>query len=189
VADALVSRQETAGLSISVWTIFLGFCEIGLSGFGGVLPWARRVIVERRRWLTEREFAELLGMCQILPGGNVINLAVCVGARYQGPLGSAAAVSGLMLAPFLIVSLIYLVYSQGGNLAPVSAALRGAAVVAVGLLFSTGVRLTLPYRRQAWALIFVAASFVAVGLFHWPLIPVVAALAPVSILYARYLAR
>ena len=60
-------------------TLFTGFLKIGLLGFGGVMPWARRVLVEERQWLTEREFAEMIGMCQILPGPNVVNLVVGLG--------------------------------------------------------------------------------------------------------------
>ena len=76
---------------VSRATLFAAFLKIGLLGFGGVMPWARRVLVEERAWLSDREFAELLGMCQVLPGPNVVNLAVILGARWQGAVGSLLA--------------------------------------------------------------------------------------------------
>ncbi|MDP3440180.1 MAG: chromate transporter, partial [Azonexus sp.] len=51
--------------------LFLGFSSVGLSGFGGVLPFARRMLVEERCWMTAEEFNAQLGLCQFLPGPNV----------------------------------------------------------------------------------------------------------------------
>ncbi|HEY3533657.1 MAG TPA: chromate transporter, partial [Casimicrobiaceae bacterium] len=76
--------------------LFASFLKMGLLGFGGVLPWARRVLVDERRWLSDREFAELIGLCQVLPGPNVVNLAVIIGSRTHGPLGSLIAVSAIL---------------------------------------------------------------------------------------------
>ncbi len=55
----------------SVAELFAGFFYVGVCGFGGVLPWARQMIVEQRKWLTPAEFAEMLGLCQFLPGGGI----------------------------------------------------------------------------------------------------------------------
>ena len=73
--------------------IFMGFLGLGLTSFGGALPLARRTIVEQRRWLTAAEFTDLLGLCQFLPGGNVINLSVALGMRFRGLRGALAAYS------------------------------------------------------------------------------------------------
>ena len=110
---------------VSLGQLFRGFCLIGLSGFGGVLPWARRYIVERYRWLPPAEFAALLGLCQIMPGPNVMNLAVCLGSRFHGWRGALAAPLGMMLAPMLIVLAFGLAYLHYGELAAVRAMLRG----------------------------------------------------------------
>ncbi|MEY4592333.1 MAG: chromate transporter subunit, partial [Pseudomonadota bacterium] len=80
---------------VGVWALFLGFSTVGLSGFGGVLPFARRMLVERRQWLSGEEFNSLMGMCQFLPGPNVVNLAVCVGRRFAGVSGAISGVLGL----------------------------------------------------------------------------------------------
>src|SRR5512141_3438691 len=96
---------ETASplTSIGQATLFATFVKMGLLGFGGVLPWARRVIVDERGWLDDREFAQLIGLCQVLPGPNVVNLAVIIGARTQGPIGSLIAVSGILFVPVALM--------------------------------------------------------------------------------------
>ncbi len=86
--------------------LFITFTFIGLSGFGGVLPWARRTLVEQKQWLSSQEFNALLGVCQLVPGPNIVNLAVCVGERFGGVRGAFSAVGGLMLAPMTVVILL-----------------------------------------------------------------------------------
>ena len=81
--------------------LFVGFLWLGLIGFGGVLPLARSMLVERRRWLSGEQFTELLGLCQFLPGGNVINLSV-VGMEFRGLRGALCALLGLISAPTAI---------------------------------------------------------------------------------------
>ena len=92
--------------------LFLGFSRIGMSGFGGVLPWARRMLVEQEKWLTTEEFSAMLGICQIVPGPNIVNLGVCVGSRFAGVRGAFAAVMGLMLGPVTIVILLGILYEH-----------------------------------------------------------------------------
>ena len=82
------------GAAPSCGELARGFCEIGLLGFGGVLPWARWMVVEQRRWLTGAEFTDLLALCQFLPGPNVVNLSVALGARFQGARGALASLAG-----------------------------------------------------------------------------------------------
>ena len=90
----------------SVGALFMGFLEVGLMGFGGVLAIARRMLVESRRWLTPAEFTDLLALCQFLPGGNIMNLSVAVGLRFRGWRGAVAAITGLMAVPCAIVIVI-----------------------------------------------------------------------------------
>ena len=98
--------------AISRRTLFASFLKMGLLGFGGVLPWARRVIVDERRWLDDREFAELIGLCQVLPGPNVVNLAVIIGSRSHGPVGSLIAVTGILFVPVGVMLLIATFYAS-----------------------------------------------------------------------------
>src|SRR5574343_2093802 len=103
--------------------LFLGFSRVGLSGFGGVLPWARRLLVDTERWLTAEEFNVLLGLCQFLPGPNVVNLAVAVGVRCCGWRGAVAGALGLMMVPVLIALLLGLLYQHYGELPAVQSML------------------------------------------------------------------
>ena len=167
---------------VTLGALFLAFVEIALSSFGGALAWARRVLVERRGWLGAREFGEMLGLCQALPGPNVVNLSIFLGTRYHGLAGAAVAFAGFILVPLLVVLLpLALLYTYGGHLELVRSALHGVASAAAGLLLATGLKMVWPYRREPWALGIGALAFGGVGLLHWPLLAVVAVLAPLSI--------
>lgn len=149
--------------------LFLGFSSVGLSGFGGVLPFARRMLVEERRWLAAEEFNTLLGLCQFLPGPNVINLSVAVGSRYQGVAGAIAAVAGLLGGPMLIVLLLALLYDHFGNLAVIQGMLRGIAAVGCGLLFATAIRMGGAIKEKGAYLPFAVLVFAGIALLRWPM--------------------
>ena len=100
---SLDSPKTVSGRPLGKLELFMGFAEMGLCGFGGVATIARHVIVDKRRWMSEHDYATLLGMGQILPGGNIINMTVMLGDRFQGPLGSIVALSGLMIMPLVIL--------------------------------------------------------------------------------------
>jgi chromate transporter len=149
--------------------LFLGFSRVGLSGFGGVLPWARRLLVETEGWLTAEEFNVLLGLCQFLPGPNVVNLAVAVGVRFCGWRGAVAGALGLMLGPFLVALVLGLLYNHYGELPAVQSMLHGITLVGAGLIIATGIRMGLNVKNRALYLPFAAAAFVSITLLHWPL--------------------
>ncbi|HEY4298097.1 MAG TPA: chromate transporter [Paraburkholderia sp.] len=158
--------------------LFGAFFVIGLTGFGGVLPWARRMLVERRRWLTDREFAELLPLAQLLPGPNVSNIATILGRQYRGAIGAAVAVSGLYLAPTIITIGLGYAYARWGQ-APVTAhLLAGLMPVATGLVISTVLKLITSLPRDLRNAALVVATFVAIGILKLPLLFVLAVLGP-----------
>ncbi len=165
--------------------LFVGFLAIGLSGFGGVLPWARRVVVERRRWLSEAEFTDLLGLCQFLPGPNVINLSVALGARFRGVAGSAACFAGLMAAPMAIVLVLGALQARYGALPVVQHLFRGLAAGASGLVLATAIRIGAPLRRHPAGLAIGLGAAAALALARLPLLPVLLAAAPLGILLTR----
>ncbi len=161
----------------------LAFAGIAVMGFGGVLPWARRMLVEKRRWLTGEEFTEILSLGQFLPGGNIINVSVVIGGRFRGPLGSVVAVVGLMAAPIAVVLLVGALYLHFHDVPRVQGALGGVSAAAVGLIMSMGVKMLHPLvvKRALVPLLFAAATFVAVGLLRIPLPIAVLVLASISI--------
>ncbi|SUI66502.1 chromate transporter, chromate ion transporter (CHR) family [Serratia marcescens] len=151
--------------------LFLGFLWLGLIGFGGVLPMARSMLVERRRWLSSEQFTELLGLCQFLPGGNVINLSVAVGMEFRGLRGALCALLGLISAPTAIVVGLGVVYARFQNDPHVQHVFAGLAAAAAGLLLSTGIKMLLPLRGKWPALAIVALALIAIAWLRLPLLP------------------
>ena len=129
--------------------LFSGFMKLGLMGFGGVLPLAHQLVVEDRKWLDEDSFTNLLGVCQLLPGGNIINMAVAIGYQFQGTKGAISAVFGLIFAPTIIVILLYELYSQFQNIPVIKHMIEGLAAAAAGLLFSMGLKMLRPILKKS----------------------------------------
>ncbi len=110
--------------------LFLGFMRIAAFSFGGVLPWARYVLVERRRWLSPSEFTDMLALCQLLPGPNIVNMSVAIGARFHGPKGALASISGLMGLPIAVVLSLAMIYERFESVPAVDRALGAMAAAA-----------------------------------------------------------
>lgn len=146
-----------------------GFSRVGLSGFGGVLPWARRLLVETEGWLTAEEFNVLLGLCQFLPGPNVVNLAVAVGVRFCGWRGAVAGALGLMLGPFFVALVLGVLYGLYGELPAVQSMMHGITLVGAGLIIAMGIRMGLNVKNRVIYLPFAAVAFVGIAVLHWPL--------------------
>ncbi|MBU64021.1 MAG: chromate transporter [Cupriavidus sp.] len=162
-------------------TLFFEFARMGLSGFGGVLPFVRRSVVERNRWLDDRDFVEILSLGQVLPGPNVINLALMLGLRFAGLRGALAAFCGLVFVPMVVVLCMMGLYLRYQDVPQVQQALAGMTAVAAGLVLSTGVKLAQSQPRTVRAVMVGASAFVAIGLLRWPLLPVMAVLVPVAL--------
>jgi chromate transporter len=154
--------------------LFKVFNRLALQGFGGVLPIAQRELVERERWLTQPQFVELLSISQVLPGPNIVNLALMFGDRYFGWRGATAALAGIMLAPLVIVLLMAVLYAKFAVLPVVAGALRGMGAVAAGLVITTGLKLAVTLRENPmgaqWCACFTALSFASIALLRWPLV-------------------
>lgn len=161
--------------------LFLGFFQTGLSGFGGVMPHARRVLVDERRWLTDAQFTELLSLGQTLPGPNVANMAVVVGDRFHGWRGSLLAVTGLLTAPLVIVLGLAHLHARHAQAAPLVRVLAGVAAGAAGLLFATAGKLAQGLPREAWSGALLAATFLAVAWLRLPLPLVLLTLGPAGV--------
>jgi chromate transporter len=169
--------------------LFLGYLKVGLLGFGGVAAWARRVIVEERHWLTEREYAEILGLGQVLPGPNVGNAAVMIGRRFHGLAGALLATGGLYAAPLAILIGLCLFYDRYGQLPAVAPAMAGIAAGAAGMVIGTALKMTGKLRLDAASLaVLLLAAAAAAGL-RLPLPLIVVVLAPASVALSLWRAR
>ena len=174
----------------SLSELFRAFFSMALHGFGGVLPWARRAIVEEKRWMTAQEFNEAFAVSQFLPGANVVNLAVIFGGRLHGAAGAAVALAGLLLPPMAIVLTLGALYGRYGDIDALQRVLGGVAAAAAGLIGAIVIKMAQPLLRQGVpGLAVAAAGFVAVGVMRWPLPYVLVVLAPVSIALAAWMRR
>lgn len=165
----------------TVLELFKGFLILGLTGFGGVLPLARHMVVDQRRWLTGVEFTELLGLCQFLPGGNIINLSVGIGLRFRGIPGAVAALVGLIAAPIVVVLVLGVIYARYRTEPHVVNMFAGLAAAAAGQLVSMAVKLALPLQRKPVSIAIAVVIFGAIVGFHLPLVPTMLVMAPISI--------
>jgi chromate transporter len=173
--------RERSFASPTLGELFAGFLFTGLSGFGGVLPWARRMVVEQRRWLSGPEFTDLLALCQFLPGPNVLNLAVTIGARFAGVSGAIVASLGLMAAPMVIVIVLGMIHARYGHLAWVEHGFAGLAAAASGLVLSMAVKISAPLRTRPAAAAMAAVTFLVIAVLRVPLLPAMLILAPISV--------
>lgn len=181
MAETLTDHTSASTAEPSVTAIFAGFFMVGVRGFGGVLPWARRTIVEERKWLTAAEFTEVLGLCQFLPGGNIINVSIAVGSRFRGASGAVAAILGLMLAPVAIVIGMGAVYDQFAEQPVVRRAFAGLAAAASAFVLTASLKIAAPLRGRWLAMAVAAVTFVAIAMIRLPLPLAMPVLAVVSI--------
>jgi chromate transporter len=159
--------------------IFLGFARIGLLGFGGVAAWARHVIVEERRWLTEREYAETAGLAQVLPGPNVGTAAIFIGRHFAGWQGAVAATAGLYAGPLVILLLLAGMQDVLTSWERLPALMKGLALAAAGLLIGAGLRM-LQNLALSWPFLLVAAVACAAAVARIPLWQILLVLAPLG---------
>ncbi len=183
------SAAPTAGPR-SAGELFVAFHRLALQGFGGVLPVAQRELVERRGWLTKEAFLELLSAGQVLPGPNVVNMALIYGDRCFGLRGAAAALAGILAAPTAIVLLLAALYAQFVHLPAVAGALRGMGAVSAGLIVATALKLLPTLRANPLgvplALAIAVATVVAMALLRWPLVAVIVGLGGAATLAAAW---
>jgi chromate transporter len=189
--------------------LFLLFSQLGLSSFGGgVSAWMHRAFVERRGWLGETEFSAALALARIMPGVNVLNLAVLIGQRLRGAPGAAVAALGLLVGPSLAAIGLTVAYDALAGSAVLHAAIEGAAAAAAGLLIAMGLSSAAhgaggamrgehrpeaaaagpswfaPRWQNLGATAVLLTVFVLIGLMRLPTVPVVLCVAPLSIALA-----
>jgi chromate transporter len=185
----MIDTDEDRTQRPGIGALFTGFLGLGLMGFGGVLPMARRMMVDDRRWLTAAEFTDLLGLCQFLPGGNIINMSVAVGMKFQGWRGALASIFGIIAAPTAIVICLGAIYDRYRQDPHVEHLFAGLAAAAAGLLVALAWKVMKPLLKKPAALAIVAALFLAIAVLRLPLLATMLVMAPVSILLSWRLSR
>ena len=173
-------------LSPTLGAIAWVFLAIGMQSFGGGMSaWIRREVVQRRGWLEERQFVGGMALSQIAPGANGVNLAVFVGTTLRGAAGAGAAVAGMLIGPALLVLLIGAAFVRLRDVPGVESAMAGVGAAAIGLNVANGARLSRRNLRGVPPVVLVIAIAAAVGLFGAPLLAVLVAALPLSLLLAR----
>jgi chromate transporter len=163
--------------------LFVAFAKMSLAGFGGVLYWARRGIVDRHRWMTAEEFNETYALCHFLPGPNIVNLSVVFGSRFRGVAGGIAAFAGLVGPPMVIATILAALYARYGEIDALRRILAGVSCAAIGLLLATVLRMMMPLlrKRDLVGLVPLAAVFIAIGVARLPLQAVLLVAIPLSV--------
>jgi chromate transporter len=163
--------------------LFLAFAKMSLAGFGGVLVWARRGIVDQHRWMTAEEFNETFALCHFLPGPNIVNLSMVFGSRFRGLAGGIAAFTGLLLPPMALMTILGALYARYGEIDVLRRILAGISCAAVGLAIAVVFRMMMPLikKRDAVGLVLMVAVFIAIGLLRLPLAAVLLVAVPLSL--------
>jgi len=183
-AESLVAAAAPPRPSLS--ELFIAYALISLYGFGGVLAWSRRMMVEERRWLTPEQFNEAYALCSFLPGPNIVNFSVIFGSRVRGPLGGLVALVGLLGPPMALIIVIGALYAHYGDLPALRRALIGVTAAAAGLIMSTVAKMALPLfrNRAVGGPVIALATFGAIGIAQWPLPIVLVVVLPISLALA-----
>jgi chromate transporter len=168
--------------------LFWSFSWLALQGFGGVLAVVQRELVEKKRWISNAQFIEDWAVAQVLPGPNVVNLALMIGGRYFGASGAFCALAGMLLLPMGVVLMVAVAFGAAADLASVQGALRGMGAVAAGLLVATSIKLMYALQVNVMGLrlclALVALAFAAVALLRVPMVWVVFGLGLLCCLWA-----
>ena len=185
-AKFLPQVPETAPrVVVSIWSIFLEFLIIGATSFGGVIPYLREALVSKRNWIDDKQFVEMLSISQSLPGLNATNMAILVGEKLRGIMGSIAALLGICLPGGVLMYIVGILYHQHGDHAWITASLKGVAAAAVGLILWTVVQLSKKSLVDKFDFIFIALTVIAVNRFHQPVPRTLIAVGILAILFHR----
>jgi chromate transporter len=177
---------EAAGSRVvSIGQLFLEFLTIGSTSFGGVIPYLRGSLVNKRQWISDKEFVELLSISQSLPGLNATNMAILVGQKLRGALGAAVAVLGICLPGSFLMFAVGIVYRAHGDHAWATGALKGVAAASVGLVLSTVVQLSRRSLEERFDYGFVIMTVLAVNWLHESVLFTLVAVGLLAILWHR----
>jgi chromate transporter len=188
---ALNPSTEARSASAPVMTrastgqIFLEFLIIGATSFGGVVPYLRASLVTKRGWIDDKEFVEMLSISQSLPGLNATNMAIQVGNKLGGASGALAAIIGICLPGAVLMYIVGIYYRVHGDHTWITAALKGVAAAAVGLILSTVVSMSKKSLSSKFDFVFIALTVIAVNRLHLSVPLTLIAVGILAILFHR----
>jgi chromate transporter len=177
---------KAATPAVSPLVIFLTFLQIGAISFGGgVVAYLRDGLVRKKQWFDDVEFLEMTSISNTLPGLNATNLAILAGDRLAGSAGAAAALVGMCLPAFLFMTAAGVVYSQSHTRPLATAALRGVAAAATGLIAATWFKIGKKSLHGFYDAFFVLAAILGINYFKWGVLITLLAVGAVAIFAYR----
>lgn len=186
VSADFASPGSTATANVSVRTIFLEFLFIGATSFGGgVVAYLRDGLVRKRKWVDDQEFVEYLAISQSLPGLNATNMAVLVGDRLRGLRGALTALVAICLPGGGLMLVAGIAYHAHGGEPMITAALKGVAAAAIGLILATTIQLGKRSLAHAYDLVFVGLTVFGVDQLHQSVPRVLIAVGILAVLWYR----
>ncbi len=157
----------------SLADLFWSFTILAMQGFGGVVAIVQRELVDKKHWMSREEFVEEWAVAQLMPGPNVVNLAMIIGNRFFGLPGALSALAGMLCFPLILLLLVVLLYAQVAQHTGVAGALRGMSAVAAGMIIAAGLRMLPVLKTHPLGILFAASiaclSFIAIAVFRIPL--------------------
>lgn len=150
-------------------TLFLTFLKIGVTTFGGgyaMIANFQETIVEKKKWLTEDEFMEIITVAESTPGPIAINVATFVGYKKKGFLGSLFATLGVVLPSLVIIFVISLVLDQFMENVYVQYAFNGIKVAVAFLIARAGINLFKKMEKKILPIICFSIVLILVILFE-----------------------
>ena len=166
LADSCDTQEQNGPQSI--WELFVFFSLLALQGFGGMIAFVEKGLVQQKKWLTREEFLGDWAVARTMPGPPAINMSIMIGARYFGWRGAIASFVGVFTLPSILILALAILYDQFNHLPAVAAALRGMGAVAAGLVIATGIKLVGSLGSNVMGLrvcaVLVVITFVLAGL-------------------------
>lgn len=148
--------------------LWIGLTSFSLAALGEVKSW----VTKRRRWFTDDEYMQGLGLAQLLPGAPTVNLSSYLGFRLRGLPGAAAATIFFLIPSFLLMLLLSHLYLEYGSIPVVSGLFRGLGALVVGLVFNTILNLWRSAVKTTFNWLLAAVGFASVFWFKMGIIKI-----------------
>ena len=150
--------------------LFTTFFKIGLFTFGGgyaMIPLIQREVIEKHKWISDKDFLDMLVLAQSSPGPIAVNTAVFVGYKMRGVVGAIATTFGTVLPSFMVILLLALFFAEVRDNRYVDAAFRAMRPAVVALIVAPLMGLV---KGMKWYLAALAAA-VAVAVWYFGISP------------------
>lgn len=175
-------------MAVSLWEIFWIFFKIGAFTIGGGIPMIAAIKTElvERGWLKDEDFIDIITLAQSAPGLFAVNIAILTGHRLRGTRGSVIATIGSCIAPFTIILMIAMFFTEFKDNEYVIRAFKGIRPVVVALIASPLIDMIKTTRMKWWSWVIVISSMVLVCFMSFSPIYIIICVIVLSLAAAHY---